>query len=130
MSTPTLKELIEKATPGRWIADQVPTSIGRCFRVGSREQLDQPKTERKLPAYACLYDDWTFGAGDNQTSANAKLIARCSPETMTLVLEALEMTVAEIECYCHPEGVAAYHGPCAHCLSKSTLAALNGEERT
>lgn len=66
-----------KHTPGPWEYDVVRTSIGRCFRIGSKGQLEASKCKDsgiRVPSYACLYDDYP-GKDDNETRANARLIA-------------------------------------------------------
>lgn len=66
-------------TPTPWIFDEVATSCGRCFRIGSRENIDGHKASKRLgsrtlPAYACIYDD--FGSGETINKANAEFIVR------------------------------------------------------
>lgn len=75
MTTPkTIRELCEAATPGPWICEEVPTSCGRCFKVGSREVLDGHEASKSrghlaLPAYACIYDDCGHGETVNKSNA-------------------------------------------------------------
>ncbi len=71
-------------TPGPWIFDEVPTSCGRCFRIGSAEMIDKHEASkgsgaRTLPAYGCVYDDW--GSGETVNKANARLMA-AAPELL------------------------------------------------
>ena len=61
-------------TPTPWIFDEIMTSCGRCFRIGSAEQIAARKPRGGIPSYACLYDDW--GQGENATKANAAFIVR------------------------------------------------------
>lgn len=76
----TLKELLQKATPGYWKA---------------RRHSNQYRGEWRIDA-----SGWTNFAqiycgearlSDPIAEANAQLIARCNPQTMALVLEALEL---------------------------------------
>jgi hypothetical protein len=55
-------------TPTPWTIEEVKTSCGRCFKIGSPEMLNG---EGK-PTYVCVYDD--YGRGDNQQQANAAFI--------------------------------------------------------
>ena len=70
--TPTIKQLIERATPGPW--KQFPIR-------GGDKWIEIP-----LPAVRVDYDD----VNHDEQEANAQLIARCSPEVMARVVEALE----------------------------------------
>jgi hypothetical protein len=80
MATPTISEQLEH-TPTPWEFDEVHSQSGRCFRIGSRAQLDYKRTlsegnSRRLPSYACLYDDGHYG-GDSPAAANAAFIVKC-----------------------------------------------------
>lgn len=93
MTPPTIKELCEKATPGPWVIREMP---------------GHPVFPGAIKAHICAgSDDPRVGVGnsfltvelggDGATScvpelvrANAQLIARCSPSTMLVVVEALE----------------------------------------
>lgn len=78
-----------KHTPGPWIFDEIPTSCGRCFRIGSPEiianhEASKSKGSRTLPAYGCVYDDW--GRGETENKANARLMA-AAPELLDFLKE-------------------------------------------
>jgi hypothetical protein len=73
---PTIKELIEGATPGPW-----------TLRPLGRGDKDLYITE---PAVAVDYDD----VNHDEQLANAQFIARCSPSVMREVVEALELVNA------------------------------------
>ncbi len=83
------------ATP--WEYDEVETSCGRCFRIGSREQLDAPHKSRIVPSCACLYDD--YGSGENTTKANAAFIVRAvnAHDELVAALEFVRPYVLEHE---------------------------------
>lgn len=53
--------------PGPWQLDEVQTSCGRAFRIGTGEMLTAGK------GCCIIYDD--YGGGENQRKANARLIA-------------------------------------------------------
>lgn len=82
----TLKELLQKATPGYWKA---------------RRHGNQYRGEWRIDA-----SGWTNFAqiycgearlSDPIAEANAQLIARCNPQTMALVLEALNMAANQLK---------------------------------
>ena len=67
-------------TPTPWTFDEVPTSCGRAFRIGSREIIDGHEASKSrgaltLPAYAVIYDD--YGSGETVNKANASYIVEC-----------------------------------------------------
>lgn len=63
---------IDKATPRPWVFKVVPTSIGRCFKIGSEAQVNEPHGP------ICLYDDCTSlnPRSHEQAEADAALIVR------------------------------------------------------
>lgn len=69
-------------TPGPWDLQEVRTSIGRAFRIGSGDMLTAG------PGCCIVYDDYP-GNLDNQRAANARLIS-AAPD----LLEALKNLVA------------------------------------
>lgn len=85
-----------KHTPLPWIYDEVKTSCGRCFRIGSSDQLAEPR-KLGVPAYACLYDD--YGFGENAAKANAELIVTAVNERADLLakLEQYRKALEEID---------------------------------
>lgn len=74
MSAPTLKQLIEKATPGPW------SVLHRC--------IESPSGNLAL---------LNLARPDDVTSANAQLIARCNPAVMAEVLGGLEEAASWIQ---------------------------------
>ena len=63
-----------KHTAGPWTFDEVRTSCGRAFRIGSGEMLVAGK------GCCIIYDDYP-GRPDNERAANARLIA-AAPELL------------------------------------------------
>lgn len=87
MSTPTLKDLIEKATPGPWEANYEIALDYRPYQVfnaaiGSRVAVMSGGGPLRA---VCGPEE----------KANAQLIARCNPATMAKVVEALEGTIVQ-----------------------------------
>ncbi len=104
MST-KLHELIEKATPGPWDARY----------MGSGDWGIHATNENSAMVHS---------AGDvprTQAEANSKLSARCNPETMKAVLEALEKAN---KTFAYSEGA---HGNDALFAIRHALSILNGE---
>src|SRR5688572_9800494 len=56
-------------TPGPWTLDEVRTSSGRAFRIGTGEMLVAGK------GCCIIYDDYPSGDKSKQREANARLIA-------------------------------------------------------
>lgn len=86
-------------TPTPWMFDEVPTSCGRCFRIGSAEIIAKHEASksfgaRTLPAYACLYDD--YGSGDTVNKANAAFIVHAvnRHEELIAALRSARATIA------------------------------------
>lgn len=80
-----LKELLEKATPGPWsIVRHASTAVENHNRelVASTGVRSDNRVD---PDVLCA-----------ELEANAQLIARLNPQTMALVLEALEDTISKI----------------------------------
>lgn len=113
----------EGHTPTPWIMDEVPTSCGRCFRIGSEDQVRQTRGSRRLPSYACLYDD--YGAGENQAKANAALIVRAVNSHKALV-EALTALVEEFGSSLHS---LDKNGPDLTCADGTFIHASKLEDR-
>lgn len=55
-------------TPGPWTLDEIRTSVGRAFRIGSGEMLVAGK------GCCIIYDDYPGGDKSKQHEANARLI--------------------------------------------------------
>lgn len=77
-------------TPTPWIFDEVKTSCGRAFRIGSAEiianhEASKRQGARTLPAYACIYDD--YGTGETVNKANAAFIVESVNNAHRLRLE-------------------------------------------
>ena len=79
-----------KHTPGPWVIETVPTSVGICHKIGP---FPPRRPDDVKPRSACLYADYpsVHNPADNELYANARLIA-AAPE----LLEALEILVTEI----------------------------------
>jgi len=67
----TLREIIQRATPGPWTVEENMVSLEDWAVYHDRRRI-------------CRIDCWQEG------DANAHLIARCNPQTMIAVIEALE----------------------------------------
>lgn len=81
--TPTIKQLIERATPGRWIV--------QYFGPYHDISITTPRAEKRIPIFETVAEPWTSnGMPRERAEANAQLIARCNPEVMLKVVEALE----------------------------------------
>ena len=77
-----------KHTPGPWVIETVPTSVGICHKIGP---FPPRRPDDVTSRSACLYADYPSGynPADNELYANARLIA-AAPE----LLEALEELIA------------------------------------
>lgn len=77
-------------TPGPWMLETVPTSVGICHKIGPFP----PSHESKKQRHACLYADYPSDSNpaDKELLANAHLIA-AAPE----LLEALAKIVDSAE---------------------------------
>lgn len=84
-----------KHTPGPWVFDKVETSCGHCFRIGTQDQLTQPRVAKNAPSYQCIYLYVDYGSHAEEAEANAKLTA-AAPQ-MLEALEYARMTLADIE---------------------------------
>ncbi len=82
-----LKKLAEAATPGEWISDEVRTSSGRAFRIGTGEMIKAGK------GCCIIYDDFP-GNPKNERSANAAFIA-ASRSAIPALIERVERAEAE-----------------------------------
>lgn len=81
MSTPTMKELIAKATPGTW-----QTNLSE----DERSSLDTLVCAVGGKIIAECHVQYTSTKRYVEIEANAQIIARCNPATMAKVVEALE----------------------------------------
>lgn len=70
----TLKELIAEATPGKW----------ESLYIGSSDWMVHTKGDNKAVVHSA------GGVGRTQAEANNELSARCNPDTMRKVYEALD----------------------------------------
>ncbi len=79
-----------KHTPGPWVIETVPTSVGICHKIGP---FPPRRPDDVTYRSSCLYADYPSGynPADNELYANARLIA-AAPD----LLEALERLVTEI----------------------------------
>lgn len=100
MTTPTPPSSATAATetptptPAPWTFDEIPTSCGRAFRIGSREIIDgheasKSQGARTLPAYAVIYDDW--GRGETVNKANTQHIVEAVNAYARLLTERREL---------------------------------------
>ncbi len=108
MST-KLHELIEGATPGPWIND------------ADKRQVLAPQNRQYIPTTLIICTT-SYTHEHTEPVANAQLIARCHPETMKAVLEALENILAE-----NRNDIGGPDNEFIHQYASSTLALLNGE---
>lgn len=67
-------------SPGPWKLDEVRTSSGRAYRIGTGEMLVAGK------GCCIIYDDYPNGNRSNERTANAQLI-RASPELLAKLRE-------------------------------------------
>lgn len=88
MTLDEMRKVAEAATPGARIANEIRTSCGRCFRIGTAEQI-AAKKRGKQSSYACLYDD--YGAGENQAFRDARYIATFDPPAVLKLLDCVEL---------------------------------------
>lgn len=92
-----------KWTPGPWACDEVRTSSGRAFRIGSGEMLEKGK------GCCIIYDDFP-GNPDNERAANARLIA-AAPDMYEALASLVEQNVVydgnfiRIECASHGDAI-------------------------
>ncbi|HFT1859310.1 TPA: hypothetical protein RG921_004299 [Pseudomonas aeruginosa] len=78
---------MSKHTPGPWVLDTIPTSVGICHRIGP---FPPRRPDDVTVRHACLYADYPSASNpaDEELEANARLIA-AAPE----LLDALEDAV-------------------------------------
>ena len=78
----------QQHTPGPWVIETVPTSVGICHKIGP---FPPRRPDDVTPRSACLYADYpsVHNPADNELYANARLIA-AAPD----LLEALEEIVS------------------------------------
>ncbi|BAG75040.1 hypothetical protein [Pseudomonas phage PAJU2] len=71
-------------TPGPWVLDTIPTSVGICHRIGP---FPPRRPDDVKVRHACLYADYPSASNpaDEELEANARLMA-AAPE----LLEALQ----------------------------------------
>lgn len=80
-----------KHTPGPWVMDTIPTSVGICHRIGP---FPPRRPDDETVRHACLYADYPsgFNPADRELEANARLMT-AAPE----LLEALQLYLIEDE---------------------------------
>jgi len=96
MNQPTLRSLCAKATPGPWIAgDALDSHFAFPIAADSGKEIAGVNAlEHVLSGYGEAQDRRSRSPeGQAEAAANAQLIARCSPETMAAVVDALESCV-------------------------------------
>ncbi len=76
-----------KHTPGPWVMDTIPTSVGICHRIGP---FPPRRPDDETARHACLYADYpsVFNPADRELEANARLMT-AAPE----LLEALQAVI-------------------------------------
>ncbi len=110
--TPTLRQLIEGATPGPWVvapASLTPMEVAAPMRLAVQHPEKHPDV--------CRFLD-----GVKYSEANARLIARLNPEVALAVLEALEGAKAHILDHGNDKEMA----PVIEALDRA-LSRLNGQ---
>ncbi len=103
---PTLKQLIESATPGPW------------------HDVESKIVSKPTHLIVCDYRS-APSIGDEAADANAQLIARCNPETMSKVLAELTWIA---ERGWNPHGTTIENAHLAydcHCVAAQLIALLN-----
>lgn len=65
---------MSKHTPGPWVLDTIPTSVGICHRIGP---FPPRRPDDVTVRHACLYADYpsAFNPADEELEANARLMA-------------------------------------------------------
>lgn len=90
---------MSKHTPGPWVLDTIPTSVGICHRIGP---FPPRRPDDVKVRHACLYADYPSASNpaDEELEANARLIA-AAPE----LLEALQVCIEQITALCSADDV-------------------------
>ena len=112
MTPPTLKQLIEKATPGPWSVKS--TDEGRAYTKNWREI--SPGVVSASSYTTNRYGETEEIPGVSISEANAQLIARCSPAVMLAVVEILEDLSGYVRASTYPDGP---------CLKSEDLSEVN-----
>ena len=78
-----------KHTPGPWVIETVPTSVGICHKIGP---FPPRRPDDVTPRSACLYADYpsVHNPADNELYANARLIA-AAPELLAALQSFVEV---------------------------------------
>lgn len=86
-------------TPGPWVMDTIPTSVGICHRIGP---FPPRRPDDETVRHACLYADYPsgFNPADRELEANARLMT-AAPE----LLEALQVCIQQITALCSADDV-------------------------
>jgi len=112
-----MRELVERATPGPWIAD---------FASDGSLSIDAERGgPRGTPCVVVSRSQWSHNA--QQSNANAQLIARCNPATMAKAVAELEWIAAH---GWNPHGTTIENAHLAydcHCVAAQLLNLLNGK---
>lgn len=105
-----------KHTPGPWVIETVPTSVGICHKIGP---FPPRRPDDVTPRSACLYADYpsVHNPADNELYANARLIA-AAPD----LLEALQNIIESVD-----KGHAVILCPLA-AAARSAIAKAKGEK--
>lgn len=102
---------MSKHTPGPWVLDTIPTSVGICHRIGP---FPPRRPDDVTVRHACLYADYPSASNpaDEELEANARLMA-AAPD----LLEALENLMAA---YSQPEDRICCNGVDCGCMGATT----------
>lgn len=80
---------MSKHTPGPWVLDTIPTSVGICHRIGP---FPPRRPDDVTVRHACLYADYPSASNpaDEELEANARLIV-AAPELLEALVNLLPL---------------------------------------
>ncbi|MFP7813435.1 hypothetical protein [Pseudomonas aeruginosa] len=80
---------MSKHTPGPWVLDTIPTSVGICHRIGP---FPPRHPDDVTVRHACLYADYPSASNpaDEELEANARLIV-AAPELLDALVNLLPL---------------------------------------
>ncbi|HGM4344833.1 TPA: hypothetical protein ACKPFY_004067 [Pseudomonas aeruginosa] len=80
---------MSKHTPGPWVLDTIPTSVGICHRIGP---FPPRRPDDVTVRHACLYADYPSASNpaDEELEANARLIV-AAPELLDALVNLLPL---------------------------------------
>ncbi len=105
---------MSKHTPGPWVLDTIPTSVGICHRIGP---FPPRRPDDETVRHACLYADYpsAHNPADEELKANARLIA-AAPD----LLAALELVIRE-EAPAYHDCIDNGEQECAWCIARAAI---------